>query len=361
MLIKPINVKSFKNNLPLDEYISRLASKKGSGLNIVYDNDNDKEYYRHRTIEVNSVSQFINIINLISEWCNKNGDPHLPYFRGHANKEWPLQPSLQRTFESKITKNPSLRLWDFERMLLTEAIRQRPNIFLTNNEEDLLPIMQHYGLPTRILDFTENPLIALYFSCCSQTKYDGRVFVYQPRSSTSEFERIVTRQVCNLWKYDCYENLTQIGLLSDSQYKPWINQNPKGIRGYVETVSTSLLFFKPSYISPREIVQKSVFLVFPNQHVIHSMGENKTKITIKSIGMNIEIPKEIDVAPLDGLMELSENINCNSVSIIIPYSKKAKIKNELNSLGFCDSDLFPDNIETLTRQIASIVGSVEEV
>lgn len=65
------------------------------------------------------------------------------------------------------------------------------------DNEDLkwVQIARHYGLPTRLLDWTENPLIALYFSC-ADTETDGAVFVLKPvdlnLSANSTFARILT-------------------------------------------------------------------------------------------------------------------------------------------------------------------------
>lgn len=99
-----------------------------------------------------------------------NNDGEL-LFRGQADSLWLLDSSVTR--DSKLLRN--------ERLLYQKILNFRPNEFKNDGTiYEKLITMQHYGLPTRLLDVTRNPLIALFFACNNLEKSDkdGIVFIF---------------------------------------------------------------------------------------------------------------------------------------------------------------------------------------
>ena len=102
-------------------------------------------------IRISSVSEFIEkIIQRDKEAGTET------FYRGHADKDWDLLPSIFRT-PNGVEK---------EHLLFHDMVAHEPQSFSEcKSTLDYLVQMQHYGLPTRLLDMTTNPLVALYFAC----------------------------------------------------------------------------------------------------------------------------------------------------------------------------------------------------
>jgi hypothetical protein len=117
-------------------------------------------------LKIKSVSEFLAALK--SRRVRNN--PWL-WYRGHADKTWALLPAYQR-----LRKPPP-------ESVLMNKFKQNANLLLAHQPKsafEWLFIMQHYGVPTRLLDWTESPLVALYFAVGSHEKKDGSVWILDP-------------------------------------------------------------------------------------------------------------------------------------------------------------------------------------
>jgi hypothetical protein len=98
------------------------------------------------------------------------------WFRGHSDESWTLEPSYDRLKTPPIETD------------LVNKFRQNANYLISaqvpSSDFQWLFLMQHYGVPTRLLDWTESPLVALYFSLETENKKtlkkDGALWLLYP-------------------------------------------------------------------------------------------------------------------------------------------------------------------------------------
>ncbi len=107
-------------------------------------------------------------------------------FRGQANATWKLESGAARRIRQSIEANiqgekklPETALIFSQSELLEDARTMGFGVQdgrkLTDLE--LLTELQHFGAATCLLDFTENPLIALYMACKDLKEEHGQVYV----------------------------------------------------------------------------------------------------------------------------------------------------------------------------------------
>lgn len=96
-------------------------------------------------------------------------------FRGQANYNWTLQPSIYRYNSFKRYQTV-----DFENNLLNSKPNPAiPPLTYTEFDLEWLMLCQHYGIPTRLMDWSMDVLISLFFACYgeNETNNDGALFV----------------------------------------------------------------------------------------------------------------------------------------------------------------------------------------
>ncbi len=87
-----------------------------------------------------------------------------PWFRGHTDASWSLLPSVHRSFSStdEIRFTNQFRIW---------APMRYSKCPEPDDLANWLCLMQHFGLPTRLLDWTASPLVAAYFAVAFEPKH----------------------------------------------------------------------------------------------------------------------------------------------------------------------------------------------
>jgi type I restriction enzyme M protein len=134
-------------------------------------------------------------------------------FRGVSNCDYQLIPSLGRIgISEKIYVAEKILMGKFKESAIAYIDR------VPNNEFEWLALAQHHGLPTRLLDWTYNPLVALFFAVEKDSENDGRIYV--------------------TWKISQVRNK---------------NQDPYHLK--------KIYCYRPSFVTQRIINQSSVFTV----------------------------------------------------------------------------------------------------
>jgi len=225
------------------------------------------------------------------------------WYRGHPNECNTLTPRVFRDeFSSSLHKASSSNL-EFE--LTNNFKRIAPslssNLPIANEDLKWLILMQHYGVPTRLLDWTESILVAAFFCVSNALKEDGEIWRLYP-------------QTLNKFSIN-YEGFP----LEESSFLKYLAQEPMHLQASQlasdlnldEPIKNPIAFF-PTLSFQRMTSQLSTFTIHSN--------------------------------PIEGnaITELLVN-NLNSLNrYIIPKNKKQEILTDLISLGINFRTLFND-------------------
>jgi hypothetical protein len=249
---------------------------------------------------ITSVADFVEKVQ--SLYKNKNSQKHL-FFRGHSNIKFKLFPSIFRKAPNKIFYCEKDVILDFKQY----ASEHNISYDFTKDLDKVLCDMQHNGIPTRLLDWTVSPLVALYFACENDFRKDGNVWVFDP------------------WKYNrkIFNSQTKIHPQIHD-----INVIARALLGlkWTQCDIEKYLFKEYAYDPPIDLRQPFAFVApFTNKRKVFQRG------VFLIYGKNIKRPFEE--------VELAQDV---IDFFTIPKECKTTIIQELNNLYINSYTIYPD-------------------
>lgn len=130
---------------------------------------------RNNTIEIATLAEYIQAVDGLLHRFNLHYTTTTPWFRGHGDVDWNMVPSVFRIPNLHRFERDIIR--DFK--LMTRSLLQHD---YPKDDFEWLFLMQHYGLPTRLLDWSESSLVGLFFATENRAhRGDGVVYVLSSR------------------------------------------------------------------------------------------------------------------------------------------------------------------------------------
>ena len=260
-------------------------------------------------------------IKKLKENTNPNKSEQAYFYRGVNNSSYLIAPGIYRSNENHD-----------ENYYFNEISVRCPQTFKTLTNIEKLTYMQHYGCPTRLLDITTNPLVALYFACMGEEDNDGAIYIFAVDSRDVRYANSDRVQMLatlaefreseqeTLWK-TAYKNLSEkkFAQLKNGKYQEkTLEQFYHAIKRHNaaferEIVPLDILtpqFVQPNKDNPRILKQDGAFIVSG----LDASAEESNNEIRKFIVMEITIPKEF----------------------------KKQIREELEYVGINQASLFPE-------------------
>lgn len=240
---------------------------------------------------------------------------HRRYFRGQACRCWTLKPGIFRE-KNGINKEHDL--------LCKSSLRLAKDISKLNSYLEKMVFFQHYGLKTRLLDVTFNPLIALYMACSEDCKPSCKKY-NKPTSDITSCDGIVyvgtnteayNPKIAELTAKYIFEYEYQV---MDVNFHRFAKEN----KVKEESFKTAL-FIEPPINNARLEAQDGAFIMAP---LINKIQEKEHVIINKS--------------------EINENLFFENRRAVIKADNKEKILRELDMCGINSGTIYRDIQEKL--------------
>jgi hypothetical protein len=223
------------------------------------------------------------LVSFLKDWATGTD---ILWFRGQANKDWKLTPSLFRHAKGMDGERAMIKVF---KQQSRPHLRDQPS-----TEWEWLFLMQHHRLPTRLLDWTQSPLVGLYFALFDQYgKHDT--------------------EDAALWLLD------PVALNQQAGYKRLFAQELLAF-----DVDASLTSYLPDEINPRA----------PAPPVAAIGPRNSVRMVAQAGTFTITHAEPTSIEDVGDASHIWR--------AIIPAASKSDLRRELELLGITEDLMFPD-------------------
>lgn len=289
-------------------------------------------------MKIESLSQFINEINSIVIHRERGTELPKLLFRGQNSSRFGLVPSLGR-YPSRVRCNS----WTMVEKNLVQFAQQKFPLLFSDTDYPLLLLakLQHHGIYTRMLDVTENALVALYFACSGNrenSEDDGEVFAFQAQvysaydlvvNAVADTYRLTGNAATTVKNY--YYRMMHRPYSTRWLYPGWEDDLDRRTKYLVECMKQPI-FVDVGNVCERQKNQGGCFAIFPNKTIIEDVEDEFIS---------------------DELVTMEKDDPCVVKRLQIAAKAKPKILKQLKRFGITEEFLFADDVDKVLKSVVS--------
>lgn len=294
-------------------------------------------FYPENGIEITSVGSFLDYLKDKQE---NDGDSSITYFfRGQAKEYWDISSSIFRE-----------NMLGIEHELLKIPLTKIPTEFDSSQSAfDLMTKYQHYGLCTRLLDITTNPLVALYFACkimgnekyekenpTDEAKEEAREpwgVIYYKKAYPDYADNTAVKIVATMAQYnlenknsikEIINKLFQDNVITEEDKNKW--SKPENYSNFIDIIQNNYTII-PICNNTRLTKQNGAFLLPSMFSISKDKDEDEYKIIKTAASLREEFEQEIFYIDGDNKEKILKELDiCN----INEYTLFPELEHQLN-------------------------------